>query len=131
MFPAQVTDRRYKPKSYVYAVRTFGAEKAWPLERFEGGKVIHDKLGALDVVLIGDEATRTVRAYRSGGKRFKVAARTPAGITKLTGPGDTAWTIEEASLVGPGGEKLDRLAGHIGYWFAWQNFRASAPVATR
>jgi hypothetical protein len=31
--------------------------------------------------------------------------------------------------VGPRGERLERLPGHIAYWFAWQGFFAGAPLA--
>jgi hypothetical protein len=40
---------------------------------------------------------------------------------KLRAPGGD-WTVTEAALVGPKGEKLARLAGHVAYWFAWQNY---------
>ena len=28
----------------------------------------------------------------------------------------------EAALIGPGGEQLARLAGHLSYWFGWYAF---------
>ena len=70
MFPALVPDGRLQPKDYVLALRTGDDEKAWPLSAFEGGTVINDRLGDIPVVLIGDAATRTVRAYRAGGRTF-------------------------------------------------------------
>ena len=74
MFPALVPDGRLQPKDYVFALRTGDDEKAWPLSAFEGGTVINDRLGDIPVVLIGDAATRTVRAYRAGGRTFAAAA---------------------------------------------------------
>ena len=55
-----------RPKDYVFALRLGELEKAWPLSTFEGGRVINDTLGDFEVVLIGEAATRTVRAYRAG-----------------------------------------------------------------
>ena len=74
MFPTSVDRTKLKPKDYVFALRSASSEKAWPLSLFEGGAVINDKAGVLDLVLIGDAATRTVRAYRSDGLVFEPGA---------------------------------------------------------
>ncbi|NJO24043.1 MAG: DUF3179 domain-containing protein, partial [Sphingomonadales bacterium] len=67
MFPTNVDQSKLKQKDFVFALRSSGAEKAWPLKLFEGGAVVNDRAGMLELVLIGDAATRTVRAYRSEG----------------------------------------------------------------
>ena len=72
MFPTAVDQSKLKQKSYVFALRSAPIEKAWPLKLFEGGAVINDRAGALDLVLVGDAATRTVRAYRSEGHAFQM-----------------------------------------------------------
>jgi hypothetical protein len=124
MFPILVPDQRLAPKDYVFALRTGGQDKAWPLDAFAGGKVINDRIGEQDVDLIGDAATRTVRAYRSAGRSFE-------GTADLASvrAGDESWRVEETGLIGPGGERLERLPGHIAYWFAWQAFIDGAPLA--
>ena len=124
MFPVLVPDRRLAPKAYVFALRTDGQEKAWPLDAFAGGRVINDRLGEQAVVLIGDAATRTVRAYRAAGRSFEATA----DRTTLRAGSET-WRIEETALVGPDGQRLERLPGHIAYWFAWQGFIEGAPLA--
>jgi hypothetical protein len=118
MFPALVGDESSaKRKDFVFGLVEPGAAKAWPLSAFAGGKVINDRVGARDVVLIGEEATRTVRAYDRGGREF--SAGNARG--EVQGPGG-AWQVGEDALAGPGGEKLERLAGHVAYWFAWSNY---------
>ena len=124
MFPALVPDAQLRPKDYVFALRVGQHEKAWPLTEFEGGKVINDSVGDLDVVLIGDAATRTVRAYEAGGRDFAMAASRPES---LVADGET-WRVEEEALVGMDGQRLARLPGHIAYWFAWSGFKAGAPL---
>jgi hypothetical protein len=124
MFPALVPDRRLAPKDYVFALRADGQDKAWRLDAFAGGKVINDRIGEQDVVLIGDAATRTVRAYRSVGRSFE-----GTGDLATLRAGEETWRVEEDGLIGPGGERLERLPGHIAYWFAWQAFIDGAPLA--
>jgi hypothetical protein len=124
MFPVLVDDRRLAPKDYVFALRVGGRDKAWPLAAFADEPVINDRIGELPVVLIGDAATRTVRAYRSAGRSF--AAGAEAGTLR---DGDEHWQVEEHALRGPAGEELARLPGHVAYWFAWQAFIEGAPLA--
>ena len=123
MFPAAVSDERLRPKDYVFGLRITGAEKAWPLTAFKGGRVINDRVGVVDIVLVGDAASRTVRAYRSGGRRF----RKGPGPARLSA-GDEVWTVAEAALIGPGGQTLSRLPGHVAYWFAWSGYLGKAPL---
>ena len=99
-------------------------EQAWSLTDFEGGRVINAEVGDLPVVLIGDAATRTVRAYESGGRLFAAGSEP----TTLVADGQD-WQIEENALIGPDGARLPRLPGHIAYWFAWQGFIPDAPLA--
>ena len=124
MYPMLVADARLAPKDYVFALRADGHEQAWSLAEFEGGQVINAALEDLPVVLIGDAATRTVRAYESGGRYFV------AGSDKATLVADgQSWRIEEDALVGPDRARLPRLPGHVAYWFAWQGFVPDAPLA--
>ena len=124
MFPVLVPDERLAPKDYVFALRADGHQRAWSLDEFAGGRVINAKVGDLPVVLVGDAATRTVRAYASDGREFA------AGSEPTTLVADAQnWQIEENALVGPDGERLERLPGHIAYWFAWQGFVEGAPLA--
>jgi hypothetical protein len=124
MFPILVPDERLAPKDYVFALRADGHEQAWSLAEFEGGQVINAVVGDLPVVLIGDAATRTVRAYESGHHEFA----TGSDAASLVADGQS-WLIEEDALVGPDGARLARLPGHIAYWFAWQGFVDGAPLA--
>ena len=117
MFPARVDESQLQKKDYVFGIRSVAAAKAWPLEAFTGGAVINDAVGLLDVVLIGDAETRTVRAYDRGGRLFEATAER----NWLRGPGGL-WKIEEGMIVGPEGTHLARVPGHVAYWFAWDGY---------
>ncbi|MEK9725097.1 MAG: hypothetical protein VW405_16665, partial [Rhodospirillaceae bacterium] len=102
---------------YIFGMREASGARAWPLDAFAGGRVINDRVGLKPVVLIGDAASRTVRAYERGDREFTKAAKADA----LTGPGG-AWTVTEDFLVGPDDTKLPRAAGAISYWFPRENY---------
>ena len=122
MFPALVNDDRLAAKDYVFALRLENEEKAWSLGLFEHQPVLNDTIGARDIVLIGDPETRTVRAYSSNGLVFTPDGNSPAMLRS----GNDTWQITEDALVGPDDRRLDRLPGHIAYWFAWQNYLPDA-----
>jgi hypothetical protein len=117
MFPTNVDQSKLKQKDLVFALRSSGAEKAWPLKLFEAGAVINDRAGIVDLVLIGDAATRTVRAYRSDGLAFQKGAH-----ADQVRHGAESWQITEEALVAPSGRSLPRLPGHVAYWFAWSGY---------
>ena len=116
MFPSLGGGKDLAQKDYVFGLRLPGGAKAYPLRAFEGGRAINDRVGLRDVVLVGDAATRTVRAYASDGRQF-----TGSGET-LSDSAGMVWQVGEESLIAPNGQRLPRLPGHIAYWFGWQSF---------
>lgn len=124
MFPAPTNDKRLEPKQQVFGLRMTGAEKAWPLSAFSDGKVINDRVGVIQLVIIGDADTRTVRAYRSEGRQFRKDSEDLTIIKQE----DKTWQVTEQALIGPDGENLARLPGHIAYWFAWSGYLDKADL---
>ncbi len=124
MFPAAVDERKLRAKDYVFALRGSAHEKAWPLSLFKTRRVINDTAGIVQLTLLGDPSTRSVRAYRTKGQAFK-AGKTDQEII-LDGQ---VWQVSEEALISDKGEKLYRLPGHIAYWFAWSgNFGATGEL---
>jgi Protein of unknown function (DUF3179) len=118
MFPAFVRDeKKVKRKDYVFGIRELDVARAWPLAAFEQEKVINDTFANRPIVLIGDAKTRTVRAYERGGNTF-VSGKDEANLKS----GKDFWQLTEDALLGPNGEKLDRIAGHLAFWFAWDGY---------
>ncbi|MFK5980199.1 MAG: DUF3179 domain-containing protein [Rhizobiaceae bacterium] len=118
MFPVAVkNEERVKRKDYVFGIRSVAAAKAWPLEVFGITKLINDKVGTLNVVLLGDKESRTVRAYQRGELEFALSDI----ADQISADGDE-WKIEEEFLISPNGKRLPRVPGHISYWFAWDGY---------
>ena len=124
MFPVVVRDRRLDPKDRVFVLREGEHEMAWALSLFGDGAVIHDRVGELDAVLIGNGSTETVRAFESGSRRFALDPGDPGSVTS----DDQRWRITEDALIGPDGEQLPRLTGHVAYWFAWASYKQNRPL---
>ena len=118
MFPAVVDERQHKQKDYVFGIRDVAHAKAWPLEAFAGSAVINDAIGPRELVLIGDEATRTVRAYERRGQVFEAVD----GDSDALIAADGTWQVGEEELSGPDGTRLPRVPGHVAYWFAWDGY---------
>lgn len=116
MFPALVDQSEHRQKDYVFAIRQFGAARAWPLDAFNRTRVINDAIGNRQLVLIGNPDKRAVRAYERKSHRF-IASE--GGLLDEAGQ---RWSLTEEALIGPDGTKLPRVAGHISYWFAWDNY---------
>ena len=129
MFPVRVGNEAVAArKDFVFGIETVGAARAWPLEAFEGGQVINDRVGDLTVVLIGDKETQTVRAYRREGRTFHADPDDPNGLKD----GIRGWTITEQFLISDDGRRLPRVPGRLSYWFAWNNyFEAQATLFQR
>jgi len=122
LFPVALKDRKLQPKDVVFGVRTAGGSKAWPLSGFAGGKVVHDRVGQTDVVLIGNAEEQSVRAFESKGHKFTLSA------SDLLRASDGYWRVTEDALVHSDGKTLARLPGHLAYWFAWSgNLDNAAP----
>ncbi len=116
MFPSLGGGKNLSKKDYVFGLRLPGGAKAYPLRVFEGGKAINDVVGLRNVVLVGNAATRTVRAYDSAGRQFFGSGDT------LRASDGSVWKVGEEALIAPNGQRLPRLPGHIAYWFGWQSF---------
>ena len=114
MFPALGDQSRtLEEKEQIFGMRLEGGIKAWPLDAFDNGRVLNDKVGSVNVVLIGDAKTRTVRAYERQDYEFESELKTTDGKT---------WALTENTLESSDGYKLKRLPGHIAYWFAWAGY---------
>jgi len=119
LFPAVTDQSRLSQKEYVFGVRVVGGAKAWPLTAFANIAVINDRVGFSNVVLIGDSATRSVRAYERGDIVFS------GNYNQIKSP-DGNWQLTEAALIGPNQEMLPRVPGHVAYWFAWDGYLGAA-----
>jgi hypothetical protein len=129
MFPVFPRSPRFGTKDVVFVLRLDPHRKVYPLAAFSPAAVLNDTVGGTAVTLIGESASRTVRAFAREGYAFRSGAG-PDEIVE-TGTGLT-WRVEEEALVRVrDGRRLLRLAGHNAFWFGWFAFHPDTPVYGR
>lgn len=128
MFPVFPRSTRLATKEIVFVLRLDPHRKVYPLGVFATEPAVNDTVGETPVVLVGRTATRTVRAYERGDRRFRPGNGADELVAEPTGE---VWRIEEDALVSPAGRRLPRVAGHLAYWFGWFAFHPETPVYGR
>jgi hypothetical protein len=129
MFPVFPRSARLATKDVVFVLRLDPDRKLYPLDVFDREPVVNDAVGPTSVVVVGQRATRTVRAYERGNLRFRSGPGPDELIAEGSGAG---WRIEEEALVAvTDGRRLPRLAGHLAFWFGWFAFHPDTPVYRR
>jgi hypothetical protein len=121
MFPVFERSERLPKKEVVFAMILNGVPKAFPLSALSPG-VVEARVGEIEVVLVvgadvpetDEPAGRSVRAYRALD-----GVHLSGDGNALTDADGGAWTLTESALEGPDGQRMDRLAGHLAFWFGW------------
>lgn len=144
MFPVWNRDDQLPAKARVYALRVDGIPKAYPLEDLTRARVVNDTIAGQDLVLVAaagqvevdGEDRRSGRATYEAGAEVRAFER--AGRTFALGPSPDVlvdesggqWQMTEEALIGPEGESLARINGHLSYWFGWYAFFPNTLVYT-
>ncbi len=134
MFPVPPTPR-LAPKTRVFGLEHDGEARAWEVGKLTRARLVHDRVGGLDVVLVAPRpvveiegrsvrtgirrryrAGASVRAYAAGRQRFVSVG---VDASELSDEQGGTWKLTEDALVAADGRRLHRVAGVQAYWFAW------------
>ena len=128
MFPSWQQDTALiENKEMVFALRLQGEAKAYPLAMIIPERIIIDRVGNTDVIIIAEATPEreffepggaAVRAYERQGRDFSAGA---VGSTLVSEDG-RSWRITEEALVADDGQRLNRIGGHLAFWFGWFGF---------
>jgi hypothetical protein len=137
-FPLWKKSRLLPDGEEVFGLALQDTAKAWPVTKLLAQRVVSDRVGEVDVVLIGAPDSGSVRAYRRDGHTFRPnaeAAETELLPDALIDEAGRSWRLTEESLVPPpaaeGAAPLPRLPGHVALWFAWFGFHPQTDVWAR
>lgn len=120
MFPVWQRSRELPTKSWVFTQLIDDVPKAYPLDTLEAEWVINDSLAGQDLVVIYDKGGHGAKAYERSTYIFTPSQSEPVQL--IIDEQGRNWRITENALVGPTGEQLARLPGHMAYWFGWFSF---------
>ena len=142
-FPVPFDSPELRTKDRVFGLTIDGIRRAYPTKLLTERVVVNDELAGQRVVIVaprgnlkGEGRDRTlgaaaiwqagaeVRAYDGGNFDF-TAGDDPQALLDQDG---AAWQVTEEALLGPNGERLERLPGHLAYWFGWFNFFPDSEV---
>lgn len=128
MFPSWQQDTDIaENKDMIFALRLQGEAKAYPLETIIPERIINDTVGNTDVVIVADATPdrdffepggAAVRAFDSNGYIFEAGDN----ATTLVSDDGRTWELTEEALIADDGETLDRVGGHLAFWFGWFGF---------
>ncbi len=123
MFAVPTADRRLKNKDEVLALRLrpAGSEKNSELEAlaldvdFLAKRPLHQLSFAGHELVIVTSRAGANRVYEAGAVSFR--RQLPDG--RLEDGEGRRWTVTEAALVGPDGERRPRIPARRAFWFGW------------
>ncbi|MEM9774957.1 MAG: DUF3179 domain-containing protein [Chloroflexota bacterium] len=142
MFPVYLRSELLDTKEQVYAINFEGQPKAYPIPTLIDERVVNDIHADQPLVLVSAESKieiegfsrrsgtvtyspgAEVRAYDRGNFEF-TAGETDDEVTDQDG---MIWTVTEDALLAEDGQTLDRLPGHLAYWFGWFAFFPNTEV---
>ncbi len=128
MFPSWQQDTALiENKEMVFALRLQGTAKAYPLAAIIPERLIHDRVGQTNVIIIAEATPEreffepggaAVRAYQGAEYEFRAGE----DATSLLSDDGRSWQITEEALVADDGQRLPRIGGHLAFWFGWFGF---------
>jgi len=128
MFPSWQQDTSIADnKDMIFALRLNGVNKAYPLETIIPERIINDTVGTTNVIIIAD-ATPDRDFFEPGGAAVRAFERSDyvftAGddLVTLISDDGRIWQLTEEALIADDGETLDRIGGHLAFWFGWFGF---------
>lgn len=120
MFPVWQRSEQLPTKSWVFTQLIENQPKAYPLTALEDESVINDTHAGQNLVVILEDGGLGAAAYDRGDHTFTAAS--PDSAQRLLDENGLEWHVTDDALVNADGDSLDRLPGHMAYWFGWYSF---------
>ena len=123
MFPVWLRSNLLDTKAIVLGLRVEGQAKAYPLDRLAESVVVNDELGGTALVIVTDPEAGAARAYQRGDFSFEAypAGAEDKGPSLLIDQRNNRWQVTEEALANVENPslRLERLPGHMSFWFGW------------
>jgi hypothetical protein len=120
MFPVWRRSNLLPTKSWVFTQLINDQPKAYPLSVLKDELVINDTLAGQSLVVVHEDGGHGAVAYDRGKHTFASASLDT--VVELLDEDGVTWQVTDDALVSQKGETLERLPGHMAYWFGWFSF---------
>lgn len=128
MFPSfQQDTENVQNKAMIFGLNFDDTPRAYPLDILANEPVINDTLADINVVIISQASPdrdffepggAAVRAYNRGN--LTLSATDNAG--EYVDENGTLWQLTEDALLTEDGRTMERIPGHLAFWFGWYGF---------
>ena len=136
LFPVWQRSDLLPDKAQIFAIRVGSVPAAYPVDVLVEKQLINDTIAEVALVVLAQSdpvevraeselvgqvtylAGAEVRAYERGAAAFSLGLEAETLLDESGG----VWQVRETQLVGPAGQTLPRLPGHLAYWFGWYAF---------
>ena len=134
MFPVWERDDRLDAKEEVLGLTSDDDFKAYPVADLRQLRVVNDRVGEDEVVIISSAGSSNVRVYVRQGQRFGLlpgdenVEGLPTGVVDQDG---NTWTLTLDGLTDDSGTSLRRVPANIVFWFGWFAFHPDTELFQR
>ena len=135
MFPVWNRDPAFAPKDVVVGISVGDSAKAYGVRDLREARLINDRVGGLDVVIVASSTSRAGRIYESRGIRFGLP---DSGVgsdppTILVDADGSSWQVTEEALINEADPslRLARLPSLTSFWFGWYQYHPGTEIYRR
>ena len=133
LYPVRDRSNTLPTKAEVLGLSLNGEARAYPLELLHKNPVLNDSLGGLNIVVLTQQGSGSVRAYERGTRAFPPPHTgenaSELGASLLDGDGRLWAVLEEALVLAEDPDtSFRRLPSHMAYWFGWFSFYPGTDV---
>ncbi len=129
---AAALDPRLEPRTIILGIESESGGKAYPLERVLEQAPLHDRVGALPVVLLVGPDGISVRAFeaRLAGQAVELVRETDGAAGEFVDVATASrWTFRGEAIAGPlRGSRLPPVYLLKDYWFDWKTYHPNTTV---
>ena len=128
LYPATPVDPRLSAKEPVLGVTAASEARAYPVAEVARRRLIRDRIGAQDVVIVTEGDGRAIGAYDATGVEFLRIIDSGVDLVVADRDGNR-WAMRESALINEKTRDTRRaLATRQSYWFAWANAHPSTSL---
>ena len=136
MFPIAYRDDVLLPKAGVLGVTLEGVDKAYPIEVLRAERIVHDRIGEVDVVIIASATSSDAHVFENPeALEFRLPDNAPeSGFPpKVVDSSGTEWDVTRESLTDSANpsNKLNVVPSNLSFWFGWYAFHRQTELYGR